>query len=118
MQVSRQQLVDWVLANGGAYGVTFAQIERVGVDFVLWSISQQANASQSLMAANGSRFVGEPEADPDEAMRDYFAESFDRDFDDAFRGRAMRTPPWFTADWLRSQEATDPAPFPRTSPRS
>ena len=76
MQVNTEQLINWVLANGEDYGVSFKDIEFVGVDSVMRHINAQVDAV-TLM----------PHTDPNKAMNDFFAESFGHLYDIAWSGR-------------------------------
>lgn len=79
MEVTFEKMIQFVADHGGDYGLTMADIEFVGVKRVLDGIAAQCDARGSRMS--GASFEGAPSYSADQAMRDYFAESFSRAYD-------------------------------------
>lgn len=80
MKVTVVELIEFVLAEGDAFNLTFAGIEEVGIDRVLRGIDNQFDPRTGRIY--GARLVGAAdETDKLQAMRDYFAESYGRDSD-------------------------------------
>lgn len=84
MKVTVQQLVSFIAKYGEDFNVTAKDIEFVGLDRVLSGIDHQVDPRMSKF--RGAWFEGVPETDPIQAMKDYFSESFDRDYDHVFSG--------------------------------
>lgn len=85
MKVTVEQLVDFIMTYGDEFGVTVKDIEFVGLDRVLSGIDHQVDPRMSKF--HGALCECVPETDPIQAMKDYFSESFDRDYDHVFSGR-------------------------------
>lgn len=74
MKATIDQLVSFIVANGAELGVTFADIEFVGVEYVLNSIAHQRNA-----------VTLEEHTNVEDALWDYFCDgAFEVDYDRAF----------------------------------
>ena len=85
MKVTVEQLVDFISKHGEDFNVTAKDIEFVGLDRVLSGIDHQVDSRMSKFHVAWCECV--PETDPIQAMKDYFSESFDRDYDHVFSGR-------------------------------
>lgn len=80
MNVTAEQLINFVATEGDKFDVSIEDIEVVGLDNVLHGISTQADPRLSAL--------GQPVAETDthQCMADFFAESFGRLYDQAYNG--------------------------------
>lgn len=79
MKVTVEEMVQFVADHGDDYGLTMAEIEFVGVERVLDGIAAQCDARGSRMS--GASFEGAPSYSAEQAMHDWFAESFGHAYD-------------------------------------
>ena len=79
MKATVDQLISFVIANGAELGVTFADIELVGVEYVLGHVERQLDAATLDEHTN-----------VEDALWDYFCDgAWSVDYDRAFvRGAA------------------------------
>ena len=82
MKVTKKQLIDFIAEYGDDYNTSMESIEFVGLDNVLQAIDLQYKPCTSTMF--GAYAILEPETDPEEAMHDFFAESWGSIYDRAY----------------------------------